>query len=198
MKTVVLVFFILLFRNLAFAQDTNTILSKANEYYLQSQFDVAEMQYRKALEKNPANIIAQYNLGNALQKQKKYDDAIELLNNLANTATNQSFKSSVYYNQGVAYTKEKNLEESIEAYKRSLRLSPNDQEARENLQKALLELKKKAEEKKKQDKQNQQQPKMSQKEAEQKLKLLQQKEKDLQQRLQNQNRQNSRQQSQDW
>ena len=75
------------------------------------------------------------------------------------------------------------MEESIEAYKETLRLNPGDQEARENLQKALLELKKKTppkkqEEKKKQEQQKQQpKPKISPRDAEQQLKLLEQKRK---------------------
>ncbi len=180
------------------AQDSNFLLSRANDYYMQSRFDLAEMQYRKVLEKDRTNFIAQYNLANALQRQKKYEEAIPLLTALSTSARDAAFKSKVFYNLGVAFSSAKNLEESIEAYKNSLRFNANDKDARENLQKALLELKKKQDEKNKQDKKIKQQPKMSQKEAEQKLKLLQQKEKDLQQKLQNHNRQKTRAQSQDW
>jgi Ca-activated chloride channel family protein len=179
------------------AQDSNIYVSRGNQYYQLSQFDAAEGQYRKALEMDPNNNTAQYNLANALQKQKKYDEAIQVLEQLTSSTNNKTIKSSSYYNQGVAYTKSKNLEASIEAYKNALRLNPADQEARENLQKALLELKKQQQQKKNQEKQNQQ-PKMNQKEAEQKLKLLQQKERNIQQRLQNQSNQSGSGQSQDW
>jgi tetratricopeptide (TPR) repeat protein len=180
------------------AQDTNALVSKGNQYYQLSQFDVAEIQYRKALENNGKNIAAQYNLANALQKQKKYDEAIQWLDKLSSSTDERNIKSSSFYNKGVAYTKTKDLEASIEAYKKSLIFNPSDNEARENLQKALLELKLKQEQKKNQDKQNQKQPKMNPKEAEQKLKLLQQKEKNLQQRLQNQNKQKGGGQREDW
>lgn len=176
------------------AQDSN--ISKGNQYYRLSQFDLAEIQYRKALEKDSKNTTAQYNLADALQKQKKYDEAISVLNKLSAVTNNNNLKSSAYYNQGVANTKNKNLEASIESYKKALRLNPNDQEARENLEKALLELKKKQQ----QQSQQKQRPQsnMSQKEAEQKLKLLQQKEKELQQRMQNKNKQEGNKQVQDW
>ncbi len=180
------------------AQDSNFLLSRANDYYMQSRFDMAELQYRKVLDKDRTNYIAEYNLANALQRQKKYEEAIPILTTLSTSARDAAFKSKVFYNLGVAFSSAKNLEESIEAYKNSLRFNANDKDARENLQKALLELKKKQDEKNKQDKKIKQQPKMSQKEAEQKLKLLQQKEKDLQQKLQNHNRQKTRAQSQDW
>ena len=173
----------------------NVNLSKGNEYYQASQFDMAAAQYRKALEAEPNNTTAQYNLANALQKQKKYDDAIQLLNQLAYATTDRHLKFSAYYNQGVAYSHLKNLEQSIESYKSALRLEPEDQEARENLQKALLELKKKQQQEQKDQKKPE--PKMSQKEAEQKLKMLQQKEKELQQQK-NKNKQNGSGQAQDW
>src|SRR5829696_1986213 len=136
------------------AQNADSYVSKGNQYYKQTQFDLAEAEYRKALQKDPGNAIAQYNLGNALQKQKEYDESVKVLEKLYTSATNNNLKSASAYNQGVAHTK----------------------------QKALSELKKKQEDEQKQ--QQKSQSNMSQREAEQKLKLLQEKEKQLQQRLQ--------------
>jgi Ca-activated chloride channel homolog len=180
----------------ATAQTAATLISQGNEYYKQTQFDLAEKEYRKALQKDPDNSTAQYNLSNALQKQKRYDEAVQVLGKLYATAPNNHLKSAAAYNQGVGYTKQKSLEPSIESYKKALRLNPEDKEARENLQKALAELKKQQEEQQKQ--QQKSQSNMSQREAEQKLKLLQEKEKELQQRLQNQNKQKGGSQSKDW
>lgn len=172
----------------------NANIAKGNEYYQMSQYDLAAAQYRKALEAEPNNAIAQYNLANTLQRQKKYDEAVQLLDGLAESTNDKKLKEKTYYNRGVAYSHLKNLDQSIESYKSALRLDPTDTQARENLQKALLE------QKKKQQEQNQKkpEPKMSQKEAEQKLKMLQQKEKELQQQKQNKNRQNGAGQAQDW
>lgn len=191
-----LVFQMLIFSLLANAQTAVSYVGKGNQYYKQTQFDLAEAEYRKALQTDPENTTAQYNLANALQKQKKYDEAAQVLEKLYNTTNATKLKSAAAYNQGVAYTKQKNLEASIESYKKALRLNPDDQEARENLQKALSELKKQQDEQKKQ--QQKSQSNMSQKEAEQKLNLLQQKEKELQERLQNQNRQKGGKQAKDW
>lgn len=191
-----LVFQMLIFSLLANAQTAVSYVSKGNQYYKQTQFDLAETEYRKALQADPENTTAQYNLANALQKQKKYDEAEQVLEKLYNAIEASTLKSAAAYNQGVAYTKQKNLEASIESYKKALRLNPDDQEARENLQKALSELKKQQDEQKKQ--QQKSQSNMSQKEAEQKLNLLQQKEKELQERLQNQNKQKGGRQAKDW
>jgi Ca-activated chloride channel homolog len=181
---------------LAQAQSVNSYISKGNQYYKQTQFDLAEAEYKKALQQDPENTTAQYNLANALQKQKKYDEAVKVLEKLYGSGANNNLRSAAAYNQGVAHTKQKNLEPSIELYKKALRLNPDDQEARENLQKALSELKKKQDEEQKQQKKSQ--SNMSQKEAEQKLNLLQQKEKQLQERLQKQNQQKGGKQAKDW
>lgn len=174
------------------AQNATQSMLRGNQYYRQSQFEEAEKQYRKALEYNPKHEKAKYNLANALQKQKKFAEAVLLLQELGATTKDKSLQSAAYYNQGVAQSKVKSLELSIESYKKSLRLNPNDKEARENLEKALLEQKKKQ----KQKDQNKSQSSMSQNQAEQKLKLLNQKEKELRQKKDKQ--QGGSGQSQDW
>jgi len=172
------------------AQNATESILKGNQLYQQSQFDLAEAQYRKALEYDPDNEKAKYNLSNALQKQNKFDEAAKLLEDLAGSAKDKSLKSAAWYNQGVAYTKMKNLDASIESYKKALRINPNDQEARENLEKALLQ---------KKNQQSSQQKKssssMSQKEAQQKLDMLNQKERQLHQRK---DKQQGSGQAQDW
>ncbi|HEU4901237.1 MAG TPA: tetratricopeptide repeat protein [Flavisolibacter sp.] len=166
----------------AAAQADRGYISKGNEYYLQLKFDLAESQYRQALNVAPRNVEAKYNLANALVQQKKFKEANELYTEVA-TSDNKALRSSAYYNAGVSYTKQKDLANSIEAYKAALRLNPADKEARENLQKALQEQKKQQ-----QDQQSKQNKGggggMSQNQADQKLKELEQKEKDLQRRMQ--------------
>jgi len=142
-------------------------------------------------------------MGNASFRSEKHDDAVQLYDNTIASSTDKPVREKAYYNKGVAYSKEKKLQESIDAWKESLKLDPNDNEARENLQKALLELKKqqqqqqqnkdkKDDKKKDQEKQpkeqqqQQQQPqsKLNKQQVEQLLKALQQKEKEIQQKMQ--------------
>ncbi|MGZ3937529.1 MAG: tetratricopeptide repeat protein [Flavisolibacter sp.] len=175
-----------------FSQNAPENILKGNTFYQQSQFDLAEAQYRKALEYEPDNEKAKYNLANALQKQNKYDEAVKLLDDLAPNSKNNSLKSAAWYNQGVAYSKMKNLDASIESYKKALRLNPNDKEARENLEKALLQ--KKNQQSSSQQKKSQ--SNMSQKEAQQKLDMLNQKEKQLHQRKDKEQQGSG--QAQDW
>jgi Ca-activated chloride channel family protein len=185
------------------AQDLNKSIETGNNYYRQQQYDQAETEYRRVLETASTDKIAKFNLADALIKQNKAEDANKLLQILNAKENENGLRSKVVYNQAVILTQQKKLEESIEAYKETLRLDPGDQEARENLQKALLELKKKTppkkqEEKKKQEQQKQQpKPKISRRDAEQQLKLLEQKEKQVQERLQK-NSKTGNAQPKDW
>ena len=180
MKKVFLKYLVLLLALPAGAQLIDDAVSKGNNFYRQGQFDLAERQYKEALQRDETDVIARYNLGNALYQQKKFKEAADVMAALAGGSTDRNIKSAVYYNKGVVHTKEKDLQKSIDAYKAALRLDPDDRQARENLQLALREQK---QQQQKQQQQQKPQSSMSQREAERKLKLLQDKEKELQQRL---------------
>jgi Ca-activated chloride channel family protein len=199
----ILIIFLLIVPGKLLGQQENKIIETGNNYYRQQQYDKAESEYRKVLETSPGDRVAKFNLANALIKQNKTDDANKLLAELTVQENKTDLRSKATYNQGVMLTQQKKLEESIESYKETLRLNPDDQEARENLQKALLELKKKNPPKKKEEKKKEQQqkqqpkPKITPREAQQQLKLLEQKEKQVQERLQK-NSKTGTSQPKDW
>jgi tetratricopeptide (TPR) repeat protein len=203
MKIVAVLFF-MLFSDSTFAQAENSAIKKGNEAYTKSDFETAITQYGNALQKNASNSTAQFNLGNALYKSDKKDEASNAYDKAAATLTKPVEKSNALYNKGVALQTNKKLQESIAAYKAALKLDPTNADARHNLQLALKQQqqqkqkekedkeKKKDKEpkddKKDKDKKEEEQPKqnksnMSQKDAEQKLQALLQKEKDLQDKM---------------
>ncbi|MBK8953187.1 MAG: tetratricopeptide repeat protein [Chitinophagaceae bacterium] len=204
-KAVVLLFVCL--PGLLFSQQ-NKIAEKeiisGNEYYKQRLYQQAEKSYREALAAVPENFVVKYNLAAALYKQGKKVEAEKAFAEAAEYAVDRLSASKVWYNRGVILSRQKEIETSVEAYKNALRTNPGDNEARENLQKALLELrKKKSQEKKENDQQKKkeeqkQQPKMKPKEAEQRLRLLQQKEKEVQQRVQKEKLKGAGSQGKDW
>ena len=193
----------------ALAQNENLPLRKGNQFYKEQQFDQSLEEYKKALAQNPASAVAYYNYGNALFRNKQYDEATQSFDNaIANTQDNV-LKQKAFYNKGVSFSKQQKLEESIAAYKAAVIMNPADEDARNNLQKALLELKKKNESKEKKDNKDQKdkkqqqkekpkpQSKLNKKQVEQFLKALQQKEQEVQKKLQNKTRSAS-QQEKDW
>jgi len=179
----------------AFAQKADAAIRKGNELYKQKNYEGSLQEYDKALGENPKNNIAHYNMGNAQFKNDKLDEAIQSYNNAADNS-DKTVKEKAFYNKGVALSKQKKLQESIDAWKDALKLDPNDNETRENLQKALIELKKQQQQndqnKEKKDKkqpkpQDQKQPppsKLNKQQIDQLLKALAQKEKEVQQKLQ--------------
>ena len=181
------------------AQQVETHIVKGNEYFQQQQYAEAENEYRKALAVDGNHAKAQYNLAAALVQQDKLTDAQNIYSRLVELEDG-AIRSSAFYNQGVINTRQKKLQESIDSYKNALRINPADQEARDNLQKALQELKKQKSSQNQQNKKQQQKPqsKMSQKEAERQLKLLEQKEKSAQERLQKQKERGGSSLPKDW
>jgi len=138
------------------SQEEKPLVLKGNELYKKQQYEKAAEEYQKATDINSKNPKALYNLGNALYKSKKTEAAEKAYENAAGNAKDATDKSRAVYNKGVSLTREKKLAESIEAYKETLRLNPKDEEARQNLQKALNELKKQPpQQQPKQDKKNQ-------------------------------------------
>jgi tetratricopeptide (TPR) repeat protein len=179
------------------AQEDQSLLIKGNELYKNKQYDKAAEEYQRAAAINEKNPKAQYNLGNAYYRSKKAADAQKAFDAAAESAKEPDIKSKALYNKGVTYSREKKLLESIDAYKKTLMLNSSDEQARENLQKALNELKKqppqqnqdqKNQDQKNNDQQKQSQPqnnsKLNQKQAEKMLNALRQEEKRLQQNKQ--------------
>ncbi|ANE51158.1 tetratricopeptide repeat protein [Flavisolibacter tropicus] len=171
----------------------NKTITEGNNFYRNGQYDLAEKSYRDALQQEQGNATAQYNLASALYKQRKYDEAEKIWGSLGSTGSAKSVKATSFYNQGVIYSKQKDLDNSIEAYKASLRIDPNDKQTRENLQKALLEKKKQQQEQQQQQKQK---SSMSQSQAEKQLQQLQEKEKNIRERMQQ--GQNGKPMPKDW
>ncbi|MBS1563692.1 MAG: tetratricopeptide repeat protein [Bacteroidetes bacterium] len=188
----------------AMAQKSNADIRKGNQLYKQKNYAASKDAYNKALAENPNDPTANYNLGNTAFRSEKHDEAVQLYDNTISNSKDKPVREKAFYNKGVALSKEKKLQESIDAWKESLKLDPNDNDARENLQKALLELKKqqqqqqqqnkdkKEDKKKDQQKQNkeqeqqqqQQQSKLDKQKVEQYLKSLEQAEKEIQKKMQ--------------
>jgi len=202
---------ILLLSNISFAQQVNKQIIKGNEAYNKNQFDAAASSYQKALQRAPGNNIAAYNLGNALYKADKPDDAVKVYDNAIAASMEKEFKEKGFYNKGVALQKQNKLPECISAYKSALKIAPQDEEARQNLERALLQLKQqqkqqdqnnkkdKKQEQKEQQKQPKPQPsKITKEDAEEKLKSLAEHEKNLQEKLRKVNAAAPDQPKKDW
>ncbi|MEO8820548.1 MAG: VWA domain-containing protein, partial [Ginsengibacter sp.] len=210
-KKVVAVIFFMSFSFASFSQDAKSAIIQGNKDYKENKYDAAENAYEDALKNADSSVTASYNLGNVLYRKNNTEEAVKSYDNaIANTKDN-SVKQKAFYNKGVALQAAKKLPESISAYKDALILDPKDEDARQNLQRALKQQEKQQQQQQQQQKQNQknnknqqkQQPKnqpqdnqpknnqpkptpsrLSKQDAEEKLKSLLENEKQLQDKMQ--------------
>lgn len=114
-------------------QTDRQLIREGNRLFGKQQYDKAEIQYRKAVSKNPSNSQAVYNLGCALMMQNKDSAAIVQYQKAAKLEKNKFRLASVYHNIGVVCQNHKMYGEAIKAYEQSLRNNPKDDETRYNL-----------------------------------------------------------------
>ncbi|MFQ3597897.1 MAG: hypothetical protein SNJ55_12925 [Chloroherpetonaceae bacterium] len=147
-------------------------LREGNNKYLAGEYDEAKRRYDKIIaeeEKFENKKEAVFNSGNALYRMNKLDEAESDYRKIADNATlSPALRADALYNIGNGYftrakdtqgeQKESLLKDAVKHYKESLKLNPNDFQAKQNLElaKALL---KQEEEKKQGNDQNDKQDK---------------------------------------
>jgi Ca-activated chloride channel family protein len=203
------------------AQKDAQYIYDGNNMYHSGKIPESSAKYARALELNPNNKKANFNLGNSLYKNalmvKKgalgvpantnikpdslanmiFDKAAQNFAVVANSVSDKDTLHQAWHNIGNCYLQKKEYQQAVDAYKKSLKFNPKDEETRYNLAYALKNLpkdkkggggggqsnqpQKKDENKDKKDQQpQQQQSQMSKDQAEQLLKALMDSEKKLQ------------------
>jgi Ca-activated chloride channel homolog len=126
---------------IVYGQSVRSLVNDGNNLYKEQKFNDAEVNYRKALEKEPELVQGHFNLGNVLYKQNKPDESIREYENALLKAEAPETKAYAYYNIGNAHMKAQNYQEAVQSYIESLKLNPTDQETKYNLSYALEKLK---------------------------------------------------------
>ena len=106
---------------------------QGNRDYTESNFDNSEILYRRAIDADPSFNKAVFNLGDALYKQEKYEEATDNFSQLSELELNKQALAESYYNMGNSLLKSGKIEESIDSYKNALRNDPANMEAKYNL-----------------------------------------------------------------
>jgi tetratricopeptide (TPR) repeat protein len=150
------------------AQTDKKFIRKGNREYDKSKYSDSEISYRKAIDKNKQSPDAVFNVGDALYKQDKFEEAGKQFVESTNENDDRIKKSAGLYNLGNSLLKANKLQESIEAYKNSLKLHPDNREAKYNLAYAQDLLKQQQEQQKKQQQDKQDQNKDKKKEDQKK------------------------------
>ena len=159
------------------AQNERKFVRQGNNYYESAmkdtakldtiQFNKAEIEYRKAIEKKPDDPKWNFNLADALYKQKKYEESAEKFKDISDRSSDKIEKSRALHNMGNSMLMNRKLDESISAYKQALRNNPKDLETKYNLLYAM-NMKKKQQEQQKKDQQKKDQDKKKDKDKDKK------------------------------
>lgn len=179
----------------SYSQHENKLIRKGNKNYKDSLYNESEINYRKALEKAPQSLEATFNLGDALYKQKKYEEATKKFSSLCPRNIDKKKLAKIYHNLGnsllqqsfninpmdTTQNKIEMIKQSIEAYKNALRNNPDDKETKYNLAYAQRFLRQQIQQQKQQQ---QQQNKNQQKKQNKKQEQQKQQEKKKQQQEQ--------------
>ncbi len=104
--------------------------------YENQNYNQAEIEFNKALSKNPESKKVIYNLGNTLFKLNEYEKSIRAYEEVLEQEKETSL-IDVYYNLGTAYLKKSNYKKAFQAYKEVLKLDPNHLKTKQNIEIAL-------------------------------------------------------------
>jgi Ca-activated chloride channel family protein len=150
-----MIFFLLLTLSLQVsAQADRKYVRQGNKEFEKEKFAESEISYRRAIDKNKSASDAVFNAGDALYKQKKYEDAGKQFVENHNMNEDKSKKSASLYNLGNSFLMSNKIKESIDAYEGSLKLNPENMEAKYNLAYAQDLLKQQQQQQQQQKEQN--------------------------------------------
>lgn len=131
-------------RSVSTKRERNSI-REGNKLYEQQRYAEAEVAYKKALQENPDNSVAQFNLASSYLKQRgedlanKQDSLIRTADAmLAKVAQSPELAEPSFYDRGNVAYKGEDYAAAIEMYKNALRRNPENNQARENLRLAQL------------------------------------------------------------
>jgi len=156
-KAVMILFItVLTASNLALkAQGEKKYIRQGNREYFDNKFSESEISYRRAIDKNESSSDALFNIGDALYKQNKFDDAGKQFLENSGLSDDNIRKAAVLYNLGNSLLMADKIQESIDAYKGSLKLNPDNMEAKYNLAYAQDLLQQQQQQQQQQNKQDQ-------------------------------------------
>lgn len=136
------------------------LVRKGNRQFDKGDFAASIRSYERAMEAAPGNYEAQYDLGGALYRTEAYDKAAQAYAAAAaDTLRSDHERAEAFYNLGNSLFQQQQYQKALESYKQSLRLNPEDQQAKYNYvyTKRLLQQQDQQQDQQQQDQQQDQQ-----------------------------------------
>lgn len=182
---------------LLFMSAFNDKAREGNRAYERGDYETAASLYMEAIQQEPENARLYFNLGNALAKMGKAQEAAAAWDQFKELNESPVEKSKAVYNQGNTAAEQKEWDKALKSYRDALKLNPNDLDAKHNYEMAV---KQKQEQEQNQDQQqqdqNQDQNQDQQQQQQQQQNQDQNQNQDQQQQQQDQNQNQDQQQQQ--
>ena len=136
-------------------------ISLGNEEYHNGNYQKAIQQYEEALKLNPGSQVAEFNIASALVnlpeskdiESKSLQKAVKIFTNLSASSSSNIAQKSLFNLGHIAYNQKK-YQQSIDLYKKVLRIDPRNDRARKYLRMAQLQLQNQNQDKKDENKDN--------------------------------------------
>ena len=109
------------------------LVRKGNRQFNRGNFERSVERYSQALGKDSTSFEALYNLGNAMFRTERIENAQQmLLRAAADTTRTNEERADAFFNLGDVQFSQQNLQGALECFKNALRLNPSDMEAKYN------------------------------------------------------------------
>ena len=142
------------------------LVKEGNESFTNGAYDEAAQAYVEAQQAAPELAEPIYNQANTRYRQEGLSEAEQLLQQALATA-DPVLAQSAYYNLGNVHFNKQDWQAAIEAYQEALRLDPNDEDARHNLELAMQQMAQQQQEEEQQPQEEQQEEEQPQEEQSQ-------------------------------
>ncbi|MFP3832906.1 tetratricopeptide repeat protein [Chryseobacterium sp. SIMBA_028] len=132
-------------------ENYRTLVHEGNQKFDGKDYDGASSKYMEAVKSNDKDFMAHYNMGNALYKSKKYEDAKVEFEKAQQLSQTFADKSAALHNLGNTYMQMNQPEKAADYYKKALKQNPYSEATRKNYEIAKLKEKEKEQQKNQQN-----------------------------------------------
>jgi Ca-activated chloride channel family protein len=131
-------------------------LESGNQAFSEQAYEQALETYAHAMEMAPTMAEPVYNLANTLYRMEAFEQTGQLMGQALELASEELAQHG-FYNLGNNFYQQQQMDGAVEAYKESLRLNPDDLDAKYNLELALQQQEQQSQEQQQEEEQQEQQ-----------------------------------------
>ena len=124
---------------MACGQTTAQVNNSGHEAYLGGDYAAALDAYNLAQEHSPDTGEPYYNSGNVIYRMGEYGDSLQSYDESIRHAGGE-LRSRGFFNRGNASFQQQQYAQAVQAYMEALRMNPDDQDAKHNLELALKQV----------------------------------------------------------